>query len=67
MLINNYATNNIIYFSSVGNGVGRLWPNRGKKGVHGRGPNNVRRLKFIKYCHWMVQTIWNYITGQWTT
>lgn len=48
-----------------GDRVGRLWPNRGQEGVHGSRSNNAGRPEPVQYRHWMVQAVWNDVTGQW--
>ena len=48
----------------LGDHLGRLQPDRGQEGVHGRGPDHARRPRPVQHCHRLVQALRHLLARQ---
>ena len=44
--------------------LGRLWPSGGHQGLYGSCSNTVGQPGHVPHCDWLVQTVWDLLTGQ---
>lgn len=67
LFLNNIFSYQILFLHPSGNCLGRLRPDRRPKSLHGRSSNPTGRLRLVKHCDRLVQTLWDGLSSQLTT
>lgn len=57
----------ILFWIRIGNCLGRLRPDRRPESLHGRSSNPTGRLRLVKHCDRLVQTLWDGLSSQLAT